>query len=281
MSQKRRSRLRRFLLHPSGLIGTVVLTLIVAAALLADVLFPQGPWALVARPMLWPGENPDLLLGTDMMGRDMLAAVIHGSRVSLIVGLSAALAAAVGGTVIGAVAGYYGGWIEDALMRLTDAMQTVPSFMAAILIVGLIGPSMTTITTSIAIVSWPMVARLVRAEFLRLRTYDFVQSCRIMGMSDWRIIFTQILPNCLSPIVVATSLLVATAIVIESGLSFLGLGDPNMISWGSVIGNGRSAMRTAWYIAMIPSVIVVLTVLALNLIGDALNDVLNPRLRKA
>ncbi len=274
-----RSGLQRFLRHPSGMIGAVTLTFIILCALSAGVLFPEGPWRMVARPMLWPGQNPALPLGTDPMGRNLLAGVVYGARVSLLIGLSAAMAAAIVGTIVGAVAGYYGGFIDDALMRITDAMQTVPSFMAAILIVGLIGPSLGTMITSIAIVSWPMVARLVRVEFLRLRTYDFVQCCRIMGMSDARIIFTQILPNCLSPIVVATSLLVATAIIIESGLSFLGLGDPNMMSWGGVIGNGRSALRTAWYITLIPSVAVVATVLALNLLGDALNDVLNPRLR--
>jgi peptide/nickel transport system permease protein len=142
-----------------------------------------------------------------------------------------------------------------------------------------IGPSITTIIASIAIVSWPMVARLVRAEFLRLRGLDFVQGCLVMGMSDARIILTQILPNCLSPIFVSTSLLVATAIIIESSLSFLGLGDPNVMSWGALIGNGRTVLRLAWYITLIPGAAVVLTVLALNLIGDALNDVFNPRLR--
>lgn len=165
-------------------------------------------------------------------------------------------------------------------MRITDAFQTIPSFLAAVVIVGVIGPSITTVVASISAVSWPMIARLARAEFLRLRGADFVHACRIMGMSDVRIIVTQILPNCLSPIIVAASVLVATAIIVESGLSFLGLGDPNVVSWGGIIGGGRSALRTAWYITVIPSAAVVLTVLALNLIGDALNDVLNPRLRE-
>lgn len=270
---------KRFLRHPSGLIGTVILATFVLVALSADLAFPDNPWRMVARPNTWPLTREGLPFGTDSMGRDLLATFMHGARVSLLVGLAAALAAALIGTLVGAISGYYGGRIGDALMRLTDAMQTVPSFLAAILIVGVIGPSMTTITLSIALVSWPMVARLVRAEFLRLRGLDFVQGCLVMGMSDARIIFTQILPNCLSPIVVSTSLLVASAIIIESGLSFLGLGDPNMVSWGAIIGNGRPVMRLAWYITLIPGTAVVLTVLALNLIGDALNDVFNPRLR--
>jgi peptide/nickel transport system permease protein len=273
------SSLKRFLRHPSGVIGAVLLLLVVAMAISASFFFPDSPWKMVARPNTWPFSRPGLPLGTDGMGRDLTAALMYGARVSLLVGLAAAVVAAIAGTIVGAVSGYYGGRIGDFLMRLTDAMQTVPSFLAAILIVGVVGPSLGTIVASIAIVSWPMVARLVRAEFLRLRGLDFVQSCLVMGMSDTRIIMTQILPNCLSPIFVSTSLLVATAIIIESGLSFLGLGDPNMMSWGAIIGNGRSALRIAWYITLIPGAAVVLTVIALNLIGDALNDVFNPRLR--
>lgn len=273
------SSLKRFLRHPSGVIGATILILVVLMAVSAPLFFPDSPWRMVARPNTWPLSRPGLPLGTDNMGRNLLSSLMYGARVSLLVGLAAAVAAAFVGTVVGALAGYYGGRIGDALMRLTDAMQTVPSFLAAILIVGVVGPSMGTIVASIAIVSWPMVARLVRAEFLRLRGMDFVQNCLVMGMSDTRIILTQILPNCLSPIFVSTSLLVATAIIIESGLSFLGLGDPNLMSWGAIIGNGRSVLRLAWYITLIPGTAVILTVLALNLIGDALNDVFNPRLR--
>jgi peptide/nickel transport system permease protein len=219
-------------------------------------------------------------LGTDSLGRDLAAGLMHGTRVSLAVGAAAAIVSVVIGTVVGALSGYHGGWIDDVLMRLTDAMQTIPSFLSAIAIVGIVGPSLVTITFAIAIVSWPMIARLVRAEFLRLRTYDFVQSCRIIGMSDTRIIFGQILPNCLAPVIVAASVLVATAIIVEASLSFLGLGDPNVMSWGTILGNGRAALRTAWYMTAVPAAALVLTVLALNLVGDALNDVLNPRLKE-
>lgn len=275
----RNSAFMRFLRHPSGVIGAVLLLFFVLMALSAGIFFPDNPWKMVARPDTWPFTRPGLPLGTDAMGRNLLAGLMYGSRISLLVGLAAAVAAAFLGTIVGAVAGYYGGRIGGILMRLTDAMQTVPSFLAAILIVGVVGPSLGTIIASIVVVSWPMVARLVRAEFLRLRNQDFVQNCLVMGMSDARIIFGQILPNCLSPIFVSVSLLVATAIIIESGLSFLGLGDPNLMSWGGLIGNGRPVLRLAWYITLIPAAAVVLTVLALNLIGDALNDVFNPRLR--
>lgn len=274
-------KLRRFFTHPSGIVGSLIVLAVIIAALLADVVFPEGPWRMVARPMLWPGQNPAYLLGTDGMGRAIAAELMHGARVSLMVGLGVAFVAVVAGSCVGAIAGYHGGFVDDILMRFTDAVQTIPSFLAAIVIVGVIGPSMVTIVISIALVSWPMIARLVRAEFLKLRGQDFVLACRIMGMSDSRIIVTQILPNCLSPIVVAASVLVATAIIVEAGLSFLGLGDPNMMSWGAVIGAGRPALRTAWYITVIPAAAVVLTVLGLNLMGDALNDALNPRLRSA
>jgi len=271
--------LRRFLKHPSGMFGTALLVLVVLVALFAGIYAPQGPWPIIGRPLQWPGQIPAALLGTDHLGRDLLVDVVYGTRASLFVGVAVAVFSIVLGTVIGAMAGYYGRWVDDALMRFTDAVQTVPSFLAAMVIVGVIGQSLVTVICAIAIVSWPMVARLVRADFLRLKSQDFILACRIMGMGDMQIIFTQILPNCLSPIIVAASVIVASAIIVEAGLSFLGLGDPNVISWGSIIGGGRAALRTAWHITLIPAVAVVITVLSLNLIGDALNDVLNPHLK--
>ncbi|MFN3545992.1 MAG: ABC transporter permease [Mesorhizobium sp.] len=280
MNGRNQPLLIRLLRHPSGLVGLLLVGLAIGMALAADYFFPAGPWSMAGPPRQWPGQAPGFLLGTDSLGRDLAAGLFHGARVSLAVGASAAVVSIVIGTVVGSLSGYYGGWLDDVLMRLTDAMQTIPSFLSAIAIVGIVGPSLPTIIFAIAIVSWPMIARLVRAEFLRLRTYDFVQSCRIVGMSDIRIIFTQILPNCLAPIIVASSVLVATAIIVEASLSFLGLGDPNAMSWGTILGNGRAALRTAWYMTAIPATALVLTVLALNLVGDALNDVLNPRLKE-
>lgn len=275
------SKFLRFLSHPSGLIGSIILILVVAVALSIGLIAPQGPWPLVGRPLQWPGQLDGALLGTDHLGRDLLVGVMYGSRASLMVGLLVALASIVVGTVVGAFAGYYGRWADDVLMRITDAFQTVPSFLAAMVVVGVVGQSITTVICAISLVSWPMIARLVRADFLRLKSQDFILACRIMGMHDVRIIFTQILPNCLSPIIVASSIIVASAIIVEAGLSFLGLGDPNIISWGSIIGGGRTALRTAWYVTLIPAAAIVLTVLSLNLIGDALNDVLNPRLKNS
>ncbi len=272
--------LGRLLRHPSGFVGLLLLLAVVAGAVLAGWLYPNGPFTIAGPPRLWPGQNPRFPLGTDGLGRDLLAGLMHGARVSLAVGAVAAGASVVIGTIMGGLSGYYGGWLDDVLMRLTDAMQTIPSFLSALAIVGVLGPSIGTVTAAIAIVSWPMIARLVRAEFLRLRTYDFVQSCKVIGMSDLRIIFGQILPNCLAPIIVASSVLVATSIIVEASLSFLKLGDPNVMSWGTMLGHGRAGLRTVWYITVIPGVALILTVLALNLVGDALNDVLNPRLKE-
>ena len=274
------SLLRRLVRHPSGLVGLLLLALILSMSLSAGFLFPDGPWAMAGAPRLWPGADPRFPLGTDSFGRDLVAAIFYGSRVSLMVGVLAAAVAVVVGVGVGAVAGYWGGWVDDALMRLTDAFQTIPNFLLSIAIVGIIGASVGTITFAIAIVAWPMIARLVRADVLRLRTFDFVQSCKIIGMSDLRIIFQQIVPNCMAPIIVTASVLVANAIVVEASLAFLGLGDPNVMSWGTVLNVGRQELRGAWYITAIPAAALVLTVMALNLIGDALNDVLNPRLKE-
>ena len=204
---------------------------------------------------------------------------MHGSRVSLLIGLAATAAALGIGVTVGAVAGYFRGWPDDLLMRITELFQTIPTFLLAVVLVAIFKPSMLTIILVISAVTWPSVARLVRAEFLSLREREFVQSCVVIGMSETRIIFQQILPNCLAPIIVMSSILVASAILTESGLSFLGLGDPNLMSWGTMIGIGREAMRTAWYMSALPGVAIVITVLALNLVGEGLNDALNPRLK--
>ncbi|MEM8741459.1 MAG: ABC transporter permease, partial [Pseudomonadota bacterium] len=178
------------------------------------------------------------------------------------------------------LAGYYGGWMDEILMRVTEVFQTIPSFVFAILLVAIMSPSIQSIIIAIAVVSWPPLARLVRGEFLSMRNREFVQANVLMGMPDWKIIIVQILPNCLSPIIVAGSLLVATAILIESALSFLGLGDPNVMSWGFQVGAGRSVLRRAWWICTFPGIAILLTVLAINLVGKGLNDALNPRLRE-
>ena len=265
--------------HALLIVGGAILLLVAAMAATAGLVFPDDPFGMVDQPLLWPGEVPGLPLGTDSLGRDIAADLFHGARASLLIGL-ASTAAAVGiGVMVGAIAGYYRGLVDDALMRLTELFQTIPPFMLAIVLLAVLGARLGTIVTALALVSWPGIARLVRGEFLGLREREFVQSCKVVGMSDLRIIATQILPNALPPVIVTATVLVATAILMEAGLSFLGLSDPNVMSWGHMINMGRDQMREAWYIVVIPGLALLITALGLNLFGEGLNDALNPRLR--
>jgi peptide/nickel transport system permease protein len=259
-------------------VGLGIFLLVMAMAMSAPYVFREDPFAMVTRPMQWPGENRAYILGSDMLGRDILAGIFHGARVSLAIGGAATAAALSAGVLVGALAGYYGGLMDDVLMRTTEAFQTIPPFVFVIVVVVIARPSIRSIILAIALVSWPAVARLVRAEFIALRHREFVQGCRAVGMGDLRIIFRQILPNALAPIIVTASIMVATAILTESALAFLGLGDANVMSWGSMIGAGREMLRTEWYLTAIPGIAILVTVLALNLVGEGLNDALNPNL---
>ena len=233
----------------------------------------------MAPPELWPGEDPRFPLGTDSVGHDMLGLLLHGARATLIIGLSASLAATLIGTTVGALAGYYGGRVDMALTKLTELFQTIPNLVFILTIVVILGPRLSHIVFAIAIVSWTPVARLARAEFLSLRDREFVQACRAMDMGSPAIIVREVLPNALPPIIVLASLTVASAILFEAALSFLGLGDPDIASWGRLVGEGKELIRTSWYISALPGVAIMITVLALNLVGDGLNDALNPKLR--
>ena len=270
---------KRFCRNRSAVVGLLLLVCVALMAIFAPLLFPEDPWDMVAAPFLWPGQDPKFLLGSDIMGRDLASGLFHGARISLLVGFTATLAAVLLGTAVGAIAGYYGGWIDSALMALTELFQTIPQFIFAIVVVAILAPTVTTVTFALAIVSWPAIARLVRAEFMTLRERDFVLAGISVGMSNFRIITTQILPNALGPIIVTGSLMIATTILTEAGLAFLGLGDPNVMSWGTIIGAGRDALRSAWYITAIPGLAIMFTVLGLNLVGEGLNDALNPRLK--
>jgi peptide/nickel transport system permease protein len=269
---------RRFRRNRGAVLGLAILASILALALLAPVLYPGDPFQSVGKPFQPPfGAH---LLGTDMLGRDVAAGIAHGARTSLMIGLIATVIALCFGTLVGGIAGYYGGTVaDDILMRATEFFQTIPTFVFALVLVAVLSPSIRNIVIAIAVVSWPPVARLVRGEFLAMRRREFVQACIVLGMRDSAIIFREILPNCLSPIMVTGSLMVATAILIESALAFLGLGDPNVMSWGFMIGAGRTFLRTAWWLCAAPGVAILLCVLAINLIGEGLNDALNPRLR--
>ena len=271
---------RMLLRNPGGMMGVAILAVAIAVALFGPLLFPTSPWRMVQRPFLPPFTLAHLPLGTDALGRDVMAGIIYGARVSLLVGLISTLASLAVGIPLGAAAGYFGGKIDDALMRFTEFFQTVPSFALAIVLVAIMQPSIASIVTAIAIVSWPPVARLVRGEVLSLRTREYVQAAVTIGQSTPRIIFSQILPNTIAPIIVLGSLMIGSAILLESALSFLGLGDPNLMSWGYMVGAGRTRLLDAWWISFFPGLAIFLTVLALNLAGEGLNDALNPRLAR-
>ena len=271
--------LRVFFSRPIPLVGLVIFAVIVALALLAPLLFGRGPFIIVGMPLLPPGA-PGLLAGSDVLGRDMAVGLAYGARISLLVGITSTLCAVGIGVLLGAVAGYYGGWLDDFLMRVTEFFQIIPSFVLLMVLVAFLQPSLSSTVIGIALVTWPQVARVVRGEFLSLRGREFVQAARTLGMRDARIIFTQVLPNALPPIIVVGSMMVGSAILTESALSFLGLGDPNLLSWGSMIGGSRSAMWVAWWTTVLPGLAIMITVLALNFIGDGLNDALNPRRRR-
>jgi peptide/nickel transport system permease protein len=270
---------RRFARNRPALTGLAILLAVVSIALLAPLLYPGSPFALVAPPFQPPFEGH--LLGTDQLGRDLTAELVHGARTSLLIGLLATVIAVLVGATMGGLAGFYGGRIDALLMRFTEMFQTIPFFLLAIVLVTVLTPTIGSVILAISVVSWPPMARLVRGEFLAMRGREFVLACVSMGMSDARIILRHILPNALSSIIVTGSLMVATAILIESGLSFLGLSDPNTMSWGYIIGEGRTALRTAWWVCTVPGVAILLTVMAINLVGEGLNDALNPRLRTA
>lgn len=268
---------RRFRRNKGAVFGLVVLALVALVTALGPLVAQYEPWDMAGMPFAAPLAEPGMPLGTDTMGRDILSGIVAGARVSLLIGVVSTVVSLFIGVGVGAIAGYFGGWIDATLMRFTELFQAIPSFALAIVLVAIFEPSVQSIVAAIAVVSWPPVARLVRSEFLTLRQRDFVAAAQLAGQSTPRIILTQILPNAASPIVVMASLMIATAILLESSLSFLGLGDPNRMSWGYMVGSARTVLRQAWWMAVFPGVAILMTVLALNLVGEGLNDGLNAR----
>lgn len=260
--------------------GLVLLAVVIATALLAPLVFPADPLSLAGRPLQWPLANPRFWLGTDPTGRDIAAQIFHGARTSLLIGLVATLIAVAIGVAVGALAGYYGGVVDDALMRVTEAFQTLPNFLLLLVLVAVFGSQIATVTVAIGLVSWPAPARLTRAEFLTLRDRDFVQASRALGTGDLRIILRDVLPNAAPPVIVYASVVMAVAILLESALAFLSLSDPNVASWGNLIGAGRGVLRTQWYVSAIPGLAILVTVLGVSLVGQGVNDALNPNTRR-
>jgi peptide/nickel transport system permease protein len=269
--------LARYARSGSGVAGAVVLLLVALAAIVAPLLFPGDPHALVGPPLTEPFVAAQYPLGTDRLGRNVFAQLVYGARVTLLVSLAATFAALTIGVLVGTLAGYLGGFVDEGLMRVTEAFQTVPGFVLALTLVSVMGASVTSIVIALAISSWTGPARLVRAEILSLRSRDFVAAYRVVGMNDLEIAFREVLPNALPPVITLAAVIVASAILIEAALSFLGLGDPNVATWGSMIAEGRAVLRSAPYLSIVPGVAVIVTVIAVNLVGEGINEALSPK----
>jgi peptide/nickel transport system permease protein len=267
-----RSALRHFVRHPAGVVGLFLLGVVAAAALLAERIAPGDPFRAVADPLLPPSREH--LMGTDNLGRDMVAAVVHGARTSMVVVLAVVAIAAVIGMVVGIVAGYRGGWVDDVLMRLTEVFQSVPRFFLVLLIVAMFGGGLDNLIYVLAFTSWPTLARVTRAEALSVRDREYVEAARSIGATDRRILFRHVLPNVLPTALVIIALTGSRIILLEASLSFLGLGDPSVMSLGYLVNNAQRFLRVAWWMSVFPGLTIAIAVLGINLMSDALNDVL-------
>lgn len=274
-----REALRMFVRNRAAVAGVIILVGVIIMTFLGPRIYDQDPTRIIARPLKGPGTEDIPTFGTDYLGRDVLAGVIHGGLTTLRVALVASLLIVFIGVTIGAIAGFYGGWVDTLLMRITEVFQVMPALLFALVIVTLFGPSPTKISLAIGVVLWPQLARLTRAEFLRLKNLEFVKAARAIGSSDARIMFRVILPNALPPLIVATTLVMGTAILFEAALAFLGLGDPTNVSWGLMIGLNRASFLSSWWTVTFPGIAIFLTVLSFSLIGDGLQDAFNPKLR--
>ena len=258
----------RFLRTGEGAAGAAILLVLAALALAAPALFPHDPLSIAGPALLPPFQDWSLPLGTDRLGRDVLAGIVHGARTSLAVALAAATTAIAVGTVVGTLAGFLGGIADEVLMRVTDAFQTVPGFLLALAFVSVVGPSLGVVVVAIALSAWTGPARIARAEVLSIRERDYVASARIIGMRPLEIAFREIMPNALPPVLAMSSVIVAAAILTEAALSFLGLGDPNRVTWGGMIAEGRTVLRSAPSLSIFPGIALVLAVLGVYLAGE-------------
>jgi ABC-type dipeptide/oligopeptide/nickel transport system permease subunit len=268
-----------------GVAAAAVLLLIVLSAVLAPWIAPHDPLAVDIRHRLGPpawmaGGTPDHLLGTDQVGRDLLSRVIYGGRISLIVGVAAVILSSTIGVLLGLAAGYFGGLIDWSIMTVVNIILTFPFVLLALAVIAVLGPSLPNMIAVLGVAGWPIYARVIRAETLALREREFVTAGRALGMSHARLVFRQILPNLVSAGVVIATLQVAQVIVLESFLSFLGLGvQPPTPAWGNMLGEGRVYMLNSWWIAAFPGAAIFITTLVINLLGNALRDWLDPRLK--
>jgi peptide/nickel transport system permease protein len=276
--RRTRRALTAYARNRPAVLGAVTVAAIVVLSVCAPLITPfqplRGAGAAIAPPQ---GRYP---FGTDDLGRDVLTQVLYGSRVSMLVGFSSAAIASIIGVLVGAPAGYFGGPADDALMRVTELFQVIPRIFLAVLLVALFGQSLLITIIAIGVLSWPPTARILRAEFLSKRELEYVTAARAIGAGPGRLIFREILPNTLGPVIVTSSLLVGSGILLEAGLAFIGLSDPNQVSLGRLIYAASPLMRDAWWMSVFPGIFLSLIVLGFNLVGEGLSDALNPRLHR-
>jgi peptide/nickel transport system permease protein len=268
----------RFRQNRLSLIGLVIVIIFICAGLSAPLITPYGPFELVGRRLSAPSITH--LFGTDQLGRDLFSGVLYGTRTSLEVGFISTFVSVGLGIAVGAPAGFYGGFVDDLLMRFAEIFQVLPRFFLALLIVAMFGANLSGTIFVIGILSWAEIARLVRSEFLSLRERPFVMAAKSYGAGNAEIMFGEILPNALTAVVVAASLQVPSAIILEASLSFIGAGDPNVMSWGRMLNTAQQFMRQAWWTAAFPGAAISLMAMGLALLADGINDFLNPRLRQ-
>jgi len=270
------TRLRR---SPGAMIGLVLIALLLLTTAGADFIAPQGIDDQDLRKGLWPPSR-EFPLGADEFGRDMLSRIIHGSRVSLQVGLIATALSATVGVFLGLLAGYFGGIIDHVVQGMVDVSWAFPTVLFALFLIAVLGPGLNNVMISVGLGYWGGYARVVRGQVLSLREWEYITAAHAIGASDLRIILRHILPNVLAPVIIMSSLMMADAILIEATLSFLGMGaQPPIPSWGSILAGGRTYLRMAPWVTLFPGIAIMLTVLGFNLLGDGLRDALDPRLR--
>ncbi|PKO54520.1 MAG: peptide ABC transporter permease [Betaproteobacteria bacterium HGW-Betaproteobacteria-2] len=269
--------MRRALSNPMAFGGFLIIAVIMMLALAAPLIAPFDPEAIDVKSILLPPSSTHWM-GTDGLGRDVFSRMLFGARVSLMVGIVAVGIATLIGIVLGSISGYYRGWVDVFIMRLVDVMLSIPTFFLILAVIAFLTPSIWNIMIVIGLTSWMGVTRLVRAEFLSLRNREFVMASETLGARDGRLIFRHLLPNSLTPIIVSSVLGVASAVLVESGLSFLGLGvQAPQSSWGNILTDGKEYIEFAWWLSLFPGLAILITVLGYNLLGEGLRDALDPR----
>jgi peptide/nickel transport system permease protein len=273
-----RERWARFCRNRLAVAGLVLVALTLAMALAAGFAGPAGPFAIFGERLQAPSFAH--WFGTDHLGRDILAGALYGARTSYLVGVLSVLMSVSIGIVVGALSGYYGGWVDDILMRITEIFQVMPRFFLALFVVAIFGANIWGIIFVIGVLNWAEIARLLRAEFMAVKQRPFVTAAHAYGANDMQIIVHEILPNAISPIIVAGALQVASSVLLEAALSFLGVGDPNVMSWGTMLHTAQEFMLYAWWTATFPGLAICLMTIGVALISDGLNDTFNPRLKE-